>query len=147
MFKQPFKNNQMPLNGLQQIQQQLNQQRQLLRVVQTALPDNLATHCLHITYNKNNLILFTDSSVWASKLLYMRQTILKTMSEHAGERVHALKIKVLSKSVALNRKTPKAPSNKVLNTLSAANHTEPTDKLSISMSKLIKALKKNKLLN
>ncbi|MEO1888838.1 MAG: DciA family protein [Cycloclasticus sp.] len=147
MFKQAFKNNQVPLNGLQQIRKQLNQQEQLLRVIQSALPDNLATHCLHTTYSKNNVILFTDSSVWASKLLYMRQAILNALSQHVGERVHALKVNILSKHVTRHQKAPKTPSNKTISFLSEANNIESSDKLSISMNKLIKTLKKNNLLN
>jgi len=145
MFKQPFKNKNLPLNGLQYIQQNLNQQRRLLQVVQACLTTDLAAHCVHITANKNNITLFTDSSVWASKLLYLRQTILKALFEHFGERVHTLKIKVLAKHTVKSDLLPKSPSANALRLLSEANQSKPTDSLSISMSKLIKTLKKNKL--
>ena len=145
MFKQPFKNKNLPLNGLQYIQQNLNQQRRLLQVVQACLTTDLAAHCVHIIANKNNITLFTDSSVWASKLLYLRQTILKALFEHLGERVHNLKVKVVSKHMVKNKLLPKSPSVNALRLLNEANQSMPTDSLSISMSKLIKTLQKNKL--
>ncbi|MDF1689064.1 MAG: DciA family protein [Cycloclasticus sp.] len=145
MFKQPFKNKNLPLNGLQHIQQNLNQQRLLLLQVQSALPKDLATHCLHITASKKNVTLFTDSSVWASKLLYLRQLILKTLSDYSGAPVHTLKIKVLSKQRDINQSIPKSPSRTALKVLCEANNAELTDNLKISMNKLIKTLQKNKL--
>ncbi|ORU92988.1 MAG: hypothetical protein A6F72_05930 [Cycloclasticus sp. symbiont of Poecilosclerida sp. N] len=145
MFKQPFKNDKAALSGLQKIQQTLVQQRVLLRTVQSALADDFARHCLHITSTKNSSILYTDSSVWASKLLYMRQTILKSLSQHFGEPVRTLKIRVLSKQIVRTQKSPKKPSSNALKSLSVANNAEASDKLSISMNKLISTLKKNNL--
>ncbi len=145
MFKQPFKNRHLPLTGLQHIQQNLNQQRQLLRHAQSVLPEDLAIHCLHITARKNQMTLFTDSSVWASKLLYQRQLILKALSKYLGAPAHTLKVKVLPKQRETNKALPKLPSKNALKVLSEANHTELTDNLSMSMNKLIKTLQKNKL--
>jgi len=145
MFKQPFKNKKSSLNGLQHIQQSLHQQRALLRLVQESMAKDLAIHCLHVTASKNTITLFTDSSVWASKLLYLRQPILKTLSNYFGERVHTLKVKVLSKHSVKTQLSPKSPSSNTLKFLAEANNSEQTDKLSTSMNKLIKTLQKNKL--
>ena len=145
MFKQPFKNRHSPLTGLQDIQQNLSQQRQLLRQAQSVLPEDLAIHCLHIIAGKNQVTLFTDSSVWASKLLYQRQLILKALSNYLGARTHTLKVKVLPKKRETNKALPKLPSKNALKVLSEANNTDLTDNLTVSMNKLIKTLKKNKL--
>ncbi|ORU94354.1 MAG: hypothetical protein A6F70_08435 [Cycloclasticus sp. symbiont of Bathymodiolus heckerae] len=146
MLKNPFKNNSAPLRGLQHIQQNLNQQRLLLKVVKTSLTKDLASHCLHITSSNKRTILFTDSSVWASKLLYMRQTILKALSQHFGEQAHTLKVKVLTKRILPTQPLPKSPSINIIKDLSMCN-IESTDKLNTSMRKLIQTLKKNQLLN
>lgn len=145
MFKQPFKNKNLLSNGLQHIQQNLNLQRRLLKLIQSSLNDDLATHCLHISVSSNKITLFTDSSVWASKLLYQRQVILNALSDYFGERGHTLKVNVLPKQAFKNRPLPKSPSDNILKVLSEANDFGLTDNLSISMNKLIKTLKKNKL--
>jgi acid stress-induced BolA-like protein IbaG/YrbA len=145
MFKHPFKNNKKPLNGLQHIQKKLHQQQQILSVVQQSLTKDLAAHCLHISGDNKNILLFTDSSAWASKLLYMRQTILNTLSKHFGERVHGLKVKVLTQQIPSTEKTLKLPSSKTLKSLSKANSSQQPDSLNTSMNKLIYVLKKNKL--
>lgn len=145
MFKQPFKNKNSSLSGLQHIRQSLHQQRTLLRLVQDSMAKDLAIHCLHVTASKNTITLFTDSSVWASKLLYLRQPILKTLSNYFGERVHTLKVKVLSKHSIKDQPLPKSPSSNTLKFLAEANDSVQTDKLSTSMNKLIKTLQKNNL--
>ncbi|ATI04010.1 MAG: hypothetical protein ACJA2Y_000877 [Cycloclasticus pugetii] len=145
MFKQPFKNNKSSLNGLQHIQQSLHQQKTLLRLVQRSITEDLAAHCLHVTASKNTVILFTDSSVWASKLLYLRQPILNALSNYFGERVRTLKVKVLSKHTAKTPLLPKSPSSHTLKCLTEANDSEQADSLTHSMNKLIKTLQKNKL--
>ncbi|MEH6503167.1 MAG: DciA family protein [Cycloclasticus sp.] len=145
MFKQPFKNDYSPLQALQHTQQNLAQQRQLLHVVQTCLPDHLASHCLYVVAKKNSVTVFTDSSVWASKILYMRQTILKTLSVHLNDRPYTLKVKVMTKQIQALQQKPKSPSDKTLQMLSDANDFKPKDKLNESIMKLISTLKKNKL--
>ncbi|PHS71803.1 MAG: hypothetical protein COB22_06420 [Cycloclasticus sp.] len=146
MLKHPI--NKSRLSGLQNIQQHLLQQHQLLKVVNSALPNNLSEHCLHATYYKNNLTLYTNSSVWASKLLYMRAPILNAISKSVGDRVTTLHVKVLSKKHSLETyKTPKSPSNKSIQFLCNANKPKHADKLSVAMNKLINTLQKNKLSN
>lgn len=147
MLKHPFKNKKVLLKGFQNIQKKLTQQRLLLRVVRSSLDDNIASHCLHISANSKHIILFTDSSIWASKLLYMRPCILKALSSHFDEQVHTLKIKVLTKKISSIPILPKVPSDKAIKSLSTIDNNEATDKLNVSINKLIKTLKKNKLLN
>jgi len=147
MFKHPFKNNSAALAGFQNIQKKLNQQRKLLRLVKASLNDNVASHCLHINSSSKSITLFTDSSIWASKLLYLRPTILAALSTHFGEQIHTLKIKVLTKQVKPTLTFPKPPSDTAIKSLSATKDTQTSDKLNISMNKLIKTLKRNKLLN
>jgi len=145
MLKKLFKHSHSNSDGLLQIQQRLNQQGQTLKAVKTSLDDQLANHCVHIVVNNGTATLFTDSSIWASKLLYMRSPILQTLSDHTGGRITSLKVKVLSHEVANHNKTPQNPSSKTLNDLSSENITPSTDKLSASMKKLIHTLKKNRL--
>jgi len=147
MFKHPFKNNSAALAGFQHIQKKLNQQRRLLRHVKASLDDNVASHCLHINVDNKQITLFTDSSIWASKLLYLRPTILDALSLHFTEQVQTLKVKVLTKQVKPTLAFPKAPSSRAIESLSAKKNPKLTDKLNVSMNKLIKTLQRNRLLD
>jgi len=147
MFKQPFKKHLLPSGGLQKIQKKLNAQRKLLDIVKSGLPVNLAAHCLHVTTDTGNATVYTDSSVWASKLLYLRKTILDTLSLNCSAPIRSLKIKVLSKQVAKTHDQPKPVSSEALKFLAQANEADTSDPLKVAMNKLISTLKKNNLSN
>jgi len=144
MFKQPFQKHLLPSSGLQQIQKNLNAQRKLLDIVKNGLPDNLAAHCIHITTNTGKATLFTDSSVWASKLLYLRKPIMDSLSL-SGSPIRSLTVKVLSQKLTKNQAQLKPVSNDALKFLAQANETDDTDSLKVAMNKLITTLKKNSL--
>ena len=146
MFKRLL-NNKASLNGLQHIQQTLNNQHELLRVVKLHVTDELVDHCLHITADNNSVVLFTDSPVWASKLLYLRLPIIDALSKHVGKPVRSLTIKVLPKHQPKPTPLPKRPSSTTIQNLTSANTFRSTEKLGASLSKLIDALKKSKLSN
>ncbi|MEW5011034.1 MAG: DciA family protein [Cycloclasticus sp.] len=144
MFKQPFKNNPLSKSGLQQVQKTLSKQGKLLGIVKSSLPKDLASHCLHVITNQGRVTVFTDSSVWASKLLYLRKVILDELSSHFGTLQKSLKVKVLSKQVIKAKSRPKSPSNTALSFLAQANDADATDPLGVSMNKLITALQKKR---
>ena len=132
---------------LHPIQQSLNHQHRLLETIIACLPSNLSGHCLHAISNKKKVVLYTDSSVWASKLLYMRTHILKSLAENSDAPIKTLKVKVLSKPASKTKSSLKQPSIKTVRLLNKANTFKQSDKLSESMNRLITALKKNKLSN
>ncbi|MBV1951976.1 MAG: DUF721 domain-containing protein [Cycloclasticus sp.] len=142
MFKRPFKHNIARLSGLQHIQQALSVQQKLLQVVQESLNAGLAQHCLHVTVRSKKATLSTDSSIWASKLLYMRSIILAALSEHLGDEVRILTVKVRPSQTTKQLKLPNTPSRATLNVLSNANPADSSDSLSLAMNKLIRALSK-----
>ncbi len=142
MFKRPFKHNIARLGSLQHIQQALSAQQKLLQVVKETLDAGLAQHCLHVTVRSNKATLSTDSSIWASKLLYMRLIILAALSEHLGDEVRILTVKVRPSQTTKQLKLPNTPSRTTLNVLSSANPADSADSLSLAMNKLIKALGK-----
>lgn len=144
MFKQPFKKSQLSSNGLQQVQKTLHTQNKLLSIVRNNLPNDLASHCLHVIANKDKATVFTDSSVWASKLLYLRKVILDELSSHFASPLKSLKVKVLSKQAIKAKTLPKSPSYSALKFLAQANEPDTTDQLSLSMNRLITALQKHK---
>jgi len=143
MFKQPFKKHLSSSGGLQQIQKNLNAQRKLLDIVKSGLPENLAEHCLHVTTKAGKITLFTDSSVWASKLLYLRKPILDSLSLSCSTPIKSLKIKVLSKQASKSQAQLKPVSSSALTFLAQANEVDANDPLKVAMNKLITTLQKN----
>ncbi len=55
---------------LRHLGQTLSRQRQLLVRVQNALPAQMAPHCRAVALKNHNLVIFADSSVWASRFRY-----------------------------------------------------------------------------
>lgn len=147
MFKRPFSKNKTSLSGFRAIQTNLNRQKKLLHVAKSCLSEDLAQHCSHLTFKKNSITIYTDSSVWASKLLYMRPAIIDALSKHISDRIQTLNVKLLNNQTLHNESSPKSPSSQTIQHLAEANLIDNRDKLSTSMSKLINVLKKNKLSN
>jgi|GEM_PF-551326 len=144
MFKQPFKHSLLPNDGLQHIQKKLITQRKLLHLVKSNLPENLAPHCIHVTESHNKITLFTDSSVWASKLLYLRQAILKNLSLNHSATVKSLKVTVLSRKGIKEAVKLKPVSSASIQFLAQANETDQEDTVSAAMNRLVTTLRKNR---
>ena len=144
MFKRLL-DNKVPLTGLQHIQQTLNYQHELLQVVKLHVADGLADHCLHIATTNNSIVLYTDSSVWASKLLYLRIPILDALSKQVAGRIQTLTIRVLPKHQSESLSLPKLPSSETIQNLASGNTIHTKEKLGASFSKLIDTLIKSKL--
>ncbi len=67
---------------------------QLLELVRSLLPEPLDSHCLAVVNGKNSLILYTESSAWASRLRFFSRQ-LKSRMEDSGVSVGKVSVKVL----------------------------------------------------
>jgi hypothetical protein len=56
----------------------------LNNLVQTLLDDDLKIHCQVGNIRDGVLILYTDSTAWASRLRYQSPALLKQMQQHKG---------------------------------------------------------------
>lgn len=56
--------------ALKRLGQTLSAQQRLLARVQQALPDPAAPHCMAVALKRDQLHIFADSPVWASRLRY-----------------------------------------------------------------------------
>lgn len=62
--------------SLAAVQGRLGQQQALLQRIRNKLPPELAHHLLHCVADRNKLVLYTDSAVWASQLRFYKQAVL-----------------------------------------------------------------------
>jgi hypothetical protein len=147
MFKHPFNNSTSNKDSLQRIQFNLKKQRALTKRVQSFLPSELAEHCIHVTLSckkkANNITLYTHSSVWASKLLYLRKQILAQASKEFNEPLQSFKVKVISKGkTTLPKPKPLKPSLSTLENMALASTSIENSALKESLLHLINTLKK-----
>jgi hypothetical protein len=85
---------------LTSLQGEIVRQKQLLRAVQTVLPAHLATELKHCLVKGDNLLVYTDSAVWASQLRFYQATILATPALLA-EGVTSVQIRMITQQVGL----------------------------------------------
>jgi hypothetical protein len=143
MFKHPTNGKSNSPDGLLRIHQNLKTQRQLTQHVKEILSPQLASHCLHIIHARNKIVLFTDSSAWASKLLYMRQPIMDHLSSQLDKPTKNFTVKVLSNNPTQaykNRRKPLKPSTKTITNLLQTTDSHPTESLDIALKKLADTL-------
>lgn len=142
MFKHPLNNPLSCLESLQRIQLNLKKQRQITKKVQSFLPPELAGHCVHVTLSTSKITLYTHSSVWASKLLYLRKQILTQASKEFNEPVQSFKVKVLStKHTKPLHQAPLKPSSETLKNMALSSSSLNESALKKSLLKLIGTLK------
>ena len=59
---------------------EIEQQKDLLLIVKSALPENLAEHTSHCVIHDATLFLYTDAAIWSSQLRFYQNTILAVIS-------------------------------------------------------------------
>jgi hypothetical protein len=82
---------------------------EVTRVLRTALPGQLAEHCLGVNIVRNTLVLFADSAPWATRLRYEQKAILAAISRETGLSFARISLRVQPRS---RRKAPKSASRR-----------------------------------
>jgi len=146
MLKHPFQNSHNP-TGMELITLTLQQNQLYLEVIQQQLPKQLAEHCIHTVFKNNKITLFTDSPVWASKLLYSRVKIIGAISEHFRDPVQGLTIRVVDNSIFAHKKIPKKSFNGTSRRLSSSDNPKNIDVLDDAINKLTNVIQNQNKLN
>lgn len=141
MFKHPFNKHVSATNGLNKITLTLKKNKLYLQAIQQQLPSLLAEHCIHVVLNKNKLIVYTDSPVWASKLLYNRVQIIGAITNNFREPVQGLTIRVVDNTINTDKRRPIKPSLHTINNLNLSSSCSHNDALSSALTKLKKILR------
>lgn len=82
-----------PLN---QLFIQATAQRYLLRAVKRSLPERLGLHCVGCLVKGHQLLLFTDSPAWSSRLHYYTITLLQRLQQRGYAHLEYIKIRVVT---------------------------------------------------
>lgn len=75
---------------------QITQQKQLLQLVRSILPEFLANHTLHCLIRDEKLLVYTDAAVWASQLRFYHKLILANIKPLSRRPIETLQIKIIS---------------------------------------------------
>ncbi|MGR9045919.1 MAG: DciA family protein [Gammaproteobacteria bacterium] len=102
-FKQALTHRNRPLANLYT---RIEQQQILLSAIRKNLPNQLAEHARHCVATDKKLLLYTDSSAWASQLRFYAKTLLNAVEPITRHRIEILQIKV-SEPVDVQRTKPK----------------------------------------
>lgn len=76
---------------------QVDQQKDLVSVVKSALPENLAEHTLHCVIHDATLLIYTDAAVWSSQLRFYQTKILDVVALQMRHPVLRVQIRLISK--------------------------------------------------
>ena len=103
---------------LKLLQREAEAQQSLLKQVRALLTAPLEPHCTAARLSEGQLVLFADSSAWASRLRYLVPDILEGL-RRAGVEASAIRIRVALESPSATQPParPKQPARR----LSAAN--------------------------
>jgi len=99
---------------LNRLGQSLSRQQQLLSRVQNALPAQMAPHCRAVALKRHNLVIFADSSVWASRFRYAARQLAARLP------CNELGIREIRVAIYLEHSAPQRPPRRP-RPLSAAN--------------------------
>lgn len=142
MFTHPLKNQRYNKDALQRIQLNLNKQKVLTQRIKSILPNGLDKHCLHVTLSDKKLTLYTDSSMWASKFLYLRKTIMSQGAQQINQPIQSFKVKVMATEKFTAPPVPLLkPSSGTLQNMSKGCSSIKDEKLKDSLTRLIATLK------
>jgi hypothetical protein len=119
------------------------EQQALLRIVKTALPNEIAGHVLHCVHSGSCLLVYTQSANWASKIRYFSVDILNKIIESGQQNINKVQIR-LGQPIEFGRqRSANLPSSETVrfltDQLKSANND---DVLKMALNKLASTLDK-----
>jgi hypothetical protein len=72
----------------------LQEQERLLSLVRSLLPESLCHHCLFVRKNASGLVIYTESSAWASRLRYLSSD-LRLKLQDRGLAIGKINVRIL----------------------------------------------------
>ena len=76
---------------------QVDQQKDLLSLVKSVLPENLGEHTLHCVIHEATLLIYSDAAVWSSQLRFYQAAILSAISSFAKIPVKCVQIRLVKR--------------------------------------------------
>jgi hypothetical protein len=110
---------------------------ELLAKIRKALPEPLGAHCLYCVLSLRQLILYTDSAVWATRMRFYQAEILEAVKCRIPLKI---RVKIPHKEQVF-KLTPKLPTPAVLDRLEREIQAIADPELKASFARLIRTLR------
>ena len=96
--------NYLQINGqFATIQAKMQQNQASLQLVKSLLPTPLNDHCISLVTKQNHLILYTDSSAWASRLRYFsRELVIRLRNKQID--INKISVKIMMENQKVRTK-------------------------------------------
>lgn len=78
---------------LDKLVSKIDEQKDVLSIVKSALPETLAEHTLHCVIHDATLLIYTDAAVWSSQLRFYQSAILAVV-ENGVKRIQIRLLKI-----------------------------------------------------
>lgn len=125
---------------------QLDYQNQILRRIQTVLPETLAKHTLHCLIKDKRLLVYTDAAVWATQLRFHNKILLASIIPFSSSPVETVQVRIINEHTGLNlqsvRQQARIPSLEIINVIQNHSLSVSDKHLKLSLQKLSSTLKR-----
>ena len=124
---------------------QIEQQQRILQRVQTALPDPLKKQAKHCLIKDKKLLIYTDSSAWASQLRFYKSVILAAITPLTKAPVEIMQVKIITGqtgSVLGVKRKAKIPSAEQIEVIRSHGLTVSDNQLRLALLKLSATLER-----
>jgi len=126
----------------------LQEHRAILCKVKSLLPNALHKNIIDCAIKDNNLLIFTESSVWASQLRFYNPAILQSLNKQAIPKFQRIQIKIQppQRSPAHSKITHVIPSMETVRHLKRHSINLAESELKLSLQRLARSLEKRVLI-
>ena len=124
---------------------QIEQQQRILKQIKAVLPDNLAKQTKHCLIKDHNLLVYTDSAIWASQLRFYNSAILTSIQTLVKSPIDNLQIKIITRASGVTEtaiRKANLPSLEGIDLIRKNSLSISDDKLSVALLKLSTTLKR-----
>lgn len=101
-----------PRKALDACLARIESHRRLLETIRRLLPPPLAAHCLYCVAGDQALVLYAESTAWASQLRFYLPRIIEELAKEGHGRYRQGKVKTLALALAAERPAPPRPGPK-----------------------------------
>jgi hypothetical protein len=125
---------------LQGLQQQLALQQELKTIVQMALPEMIASHCVHCVMKTKTLIIYTRTAGSASQLRFYQPAMRASLASAGFNEIERLLFRVAQPVAKPDEEPVQIPSQDIVDLLIQQGDANQEDELGRALLKLGKTL-------
>jgi hypothetical protein len=134
-----------PSQAINHFESQIEQQKTLLQILRSGLPETLANHVQHTLLNGNKLLIFTDSAAWAAQLRFHEKAILAGISALSKNTDIVVQIKLVIERVGpslTQEETTRFPTQEKVEAMRNYCLAIPNNELTTALLKFIETLER-----